>query len=112
MGRKIKIVSVKFSEAELEKIDQMAFKTCRMRSTYIREVALGYKPQEKPSEDFKEVINQLEYLNNNVNQLATEAHSLGHIDENKYKKYSDELDKLIISIKRKYLLGENRYGYN
>ena len=76
MERKIRIVSVKFSESELEQIDKMAFKTCRMRSTYIREVVLGYAPQERPSEDFNEVIKQLRYLNNNINQLTAKAHSL------------------------------------
>lgn len=112
MERKIRIVSVKFSESELEKIDKMAFKTCRMRSTYIREVVLGYAPQERPSEDFYEVIRQLRYLNNNINQLTAKAHSLGFIDDKKYEKQVRQINSLIIEMKRKYLLGENRNGSN
>ena len=112
MGRKIRIVSVKFSDSELDQIDKMAFKTCRMRSTYIREVALGYTPQEKPSADFDEVIRQLRYLNNNMNQLTAKAHSLGFIDEKKYDNQVRQINSLIIEMKRKYLLGENRNGGN
>lgn len=111
MGRKINIVSVKFSDDELAQIDKMAFKTCRMRSTYIREVSLGYSPQERPSEDFNEVIRQLKYLNNNINQIAVKAHSLGFIDK-KYDKEVKQINSLIVEMKRKYLLGENRYGNN
>lgn len=112
MERKIKIVSVKFSESELEQIDKMAFKTCRMRSTFIREVALGYSPREKPSEDFNEVIKQLRYLNNNLNQLVAKAHSIGFIDNKKYDKQVKEINSLIISMRKKYLIGENRNGNN
>ena len=110
MERKIRIVSVKFSDSELEQIDKMAFKTCRMRSTYIREVVLGYAPQERPSEDFNEVIRQLRYLNNNLNQLTVKAHSFGFIDDRKYANQVNEINSLIIGMKRKYLLGEKRNG--
>ena len=112
MNRRLKIVSVKFNENELKRVDEMAFKTCRMRSTYIREVALGYTPQEKPSADFDEVIRQLRYLNNNMNQLTAKAHSLGFIDEKKYDNQVRQINSLIIEMKRKYLLGENRNGSN
>ena len=112
MGRRLKIVSVKFSDNELKTIDEKAFKTCRMRSTYIREVALGYSPQERPSEDFNEVIRQLRYMNNNLNQLTAKAHSLGFIDEKKYDKQVRQISSLIVEMKRKYLLGEKRDGSN
>lgn len=112
MGRRLNIVSVKFSDNELKRIDENAFKTCRMRSTYIREVALGYAPQERPSEDFSEVIRQLRYMNNNLNQLTAKAHSFGFIDERKYSNQVDAINALIVGMKRKYLLGENRYGNN
>ena len=106
MNRRIKVVSVKFSEPELKKIDEMAFKTCRMRSTYIREVALGYTPQERPSKEFNEVLKQLRYLNNNLNQLTVKAHSFGFIDARKNDKLVEQINSLIVEMKRNYLLGE------
>ena len=112
MNRRLKIVSVKFNENELKRVDEMAFKTCRMRSTYIREVVLGYAPKERPPEDFNEVIRQLRYLNNNLNQLTVKAHSFGFIDERKYSNQVKEINALIVEMKRKYILGENRNGDN
>lgn len=106
MSNRTKIVSVKFSENELEKVDRMAFKTCRMRSTFIREVVLGYAPKEKPSDDFKEVIRQLRYLNNNLNQLTVKAHSLDYIDEKKCRKQLKQINELVIDMRRKYLTNE------
>lgn len=112
MSKRINIVSVKFSNNELKKIDEMAFKTCRKRSTYIRETSLGYTPKEKPPDDFYEVIKELRFLNNNLNQLTAKAHSLGFIDEKKYNKQMQMIRELVIEMKRKYLLGEKRYGNN
>ena len=112
MSRRINVISVKFNDRELDFIDKMAFKTCRKRSTYIRETALGYTPREKPPEDFYKVLKQLRYLNNNLNQLTTKAHSLGFIDEKRYNKQIGMIGELVLELKRKYILGENRNGNN
>ena len=110
MSKRINVISVKFSDGELDLIDKMAFKTCRKRSTYIRETSLGYKPKEKPPEDFYEVLKQLRYLNNNLNQITSTAHSLGVINEKYYDKQMQMVRELVIDMKRKYLLGEKRDG--
>lgn len=105
MSKRINIISVKFSDSELDLIDKMAFKTCRKRSTYIRETSLGYTPKEKPPQDFYEVLKQLRYLNNNLNQITTKAHSLGIIDEKSYDKQMKLIRELVLDMKRKYLIG-------
>ena len=112
MSKRINIISVKFSDTELDLIDKMAFKTCRKRSTYIRETSLGYKPKEKPPEDFYEVLKQLRYLNNNLNQITVKAHSFGVINEQDYDKQMQMIRELVLDMKRKYLLGEKRDGNN
>lgn len=112
MSKRINIISVKFSDGELDMIDKMAFKTCRKRSTYIRETALGYTPREKPPQDFYEVLKQLKYLNNNLNQITVKAHTYGVIDENDYDKQMQMVRELVLDMKRKYLLGEKRDGNN
>ena len=106
MSKRINIISVKFSDNELEKIDKMAFKTCRRRSTYIRETSLGYTPKEKPPQDFYDVLKQLRYLNNNLNQITVKAHSLGVINEKDYHNQMRMIRELVLNMKRKYLLGE------
>lgn len=110
MSRRINVISVKFNDRELDLIDKMAFKTCRKRSTYIRETSLGYTPREKPPQDFYEVLKQLRYLNNNLNQITTKAHSFGLINEKDYDKQMQMIRELVLDMKRKYLLGENRDG--
>lgn len=110
MSRRINIISVKFNDDELDHIDKMAFKTCRKRSTYIRETSLGYTPKEKPPEDFYKVLKQLRYLNNNLNQITVKAHSLGIINEKDYDKQMQMIRELVLNMKRKYLLGEKRDG--
>ena len=112
MSKRTNIISVKFSDTELDLIDKMAFKTCRKRSTYIRETSLGYKPKEKPPEDFYKVLKQLRYLNNNLNQITTKAHSLGVINEKDYDKQMRMIRDLVLDMKIKYLLGEKRDGNN
>ena len=47
-----------------------------------------------------------------MNQLTAKAHSLGFIDEKKYDNQVRQINSLIIEMKRKYLLGENRNGSN
>ncbi len=112
MSKKVNVISVKFSNEELEQIDRRALKTYRKRSTYIREVALGYAPKEKPPLEFYDVLKELRFLNNNLNQLTTKAHSLGFIDEKRYNKQIGMIGELVLELKRKYILGENRNGNN
>lgn len=97
------VVSVKFNDIELEKLDEFAMKTGRKRSTYIRQVALGYKPKEKPPIEFYDVIKELRYLNTSLNQIAKKAHALNYIDVPRYEKEIKHLNEFILKTKEKFL---------
>ena len=103
--KKRRVISVKFYDEELETIDRNAELTGRKRSTYIREVALGNTPKEKPSKEFYEAIKLLRYISNNINQIAknSNANSSGFVNENKYDEQVVKLNSFIIDIKKKFL---------
>ena len=65
----------------------------------------GFKPKEKPSEEFYEDLNSIRKVGNILNQIARRAHYQGYIEDEKFlRKMENELQNLILNIKRKYLL--------
>ena len=60
-------------------------------SDYIRHLIVGYKPKEKPSEQFYEEIKNIRNIGNNINQIARIANAKGVIDVPHLKK---EIDKV------------------
>lgn len=72
-------------------------------SDYIRHLIVGYKPKEKPSEQFYEEIKNIRNIGNNINQIARIANAKGVIDVPHLKKEIDKLDEFIIDMKNKYL---------
>ncbi len=75
-------------------------------SDYIRHLIMGYKPKEKPSENFYEDIKSIRQIGNNINQLVRIANAIGIIDIPHLNKKIEKLDGLIIDIKNKYLKPE------
>ena len=75
-------------------------------SDYIRHLIVGYRPKEKPPEQFYEDIKGIRNIGNNINQIARIANAKGIIDVPHLKKEIDKLDQLIIDIKSKYLRPE------
>ncbi len=75
-------------------------------SDYIRHLIMGYKPKEKPSENFYEDIKSIRQIGNNINQIARIANAKGIIDIPHLNKEIEKLDGLIIDIKNKYLKPE------
>lgn len=72
-------------------------------SDYIRHLIVGYKPKEKPPEQFYEDIKSIRMIGNNLNQIARIANAKGIVDVPHLRKEIDKLDQLIIDIKSKYL---------
>lgn len=72
-------------------------------SDYIRHLIVGYKPKEKPPEQFYEDIKGIRMIGNNLNQITRIANSKGIVDVPHLRKEIDKLDQLIIDIKSKYL---------
>lgn len=72
-------------------------------SDYIRHLIVGYKPKEKPPEQFYEDMKGIRKIENNINQIARMANAKKVIDVPHLKKEIDKLDELIVDMKNKYL---------
>lgn len=75
-------------------------------SNYIRKLLVGYKPKEKPPEEFYVAIKNIRAIGNNINQIARMANARGVVDMLRFNKEVDKLDQLIIDIKNKYIRPE------
>ena len=75
-------------------------------SDYIRQLLVGYKPKERPPEEFYVAIKSIRLIGNNINQIARMAKARGVVDVLHFNKEVDKLDQLIIDIKNKYLRPE------
>lgn len=75
-------------------------------SDYIRNLLVGYKPKEKPPEDFYIAIKNIRAIGNNINQIARMANARGVIDVPHLNKEIDKLDQLIVDLKNRYIRPE------
>ncbi|HJJ16207.1 MAG TPA: plasmid mobilization relaxosome protein MobC [Clostridiaceae bacterium] len=90
------------NEEELKTLKQNAMKTGLNESTYIRNLIMGYKPKEQPTENMYEIINQLKLIGINLNQIARKANALNLVDAPFYKKVYMKWSKLVKNIKKDF----------
>lgn len=72
-------------------------------SAVIRLLIRGYEPREKPDDRFYEAMQNLSTIGNNINQLATKAHTLGFIDAPMLKEEALRWHRLQADIESKFL---------
>lgn len=75
-------------------------------SDYMRHLIVGYKPKEKPPEEFYNNFKEIRRIGKNINQIARLASASNKVDMLYFQKQIDMLDTLIIEIKNKYLRPE------
>lgn len=81
---KTKKLSLRLSEKEYKRITRRA-KSCGLtKSSYVRQLIIGYKPKESPPADYFAMTRELKEIGNNLNQLAFVANATGLIDEAAY----------------------------
>lgn len=93
-----------FSEEECKILADNSEKVGLSESEYIRELLVGYKLKEKPDDRFYENLKVFRGLANNMNQIASKAHSLGFIDEIQYKKNVEMIKQFIKDLKKEFLM--------
>lgn len=77
-------LSLRLSEKESKRITRWA-KSCRfIKSAYVRQLIIGYKPKESPPAGYFAMTRELKEIGNNMNQLAFMANASGLIDEAAY----------------------------
>lgn len=106
--REIKL-SVYLNYDEWKMLTLKAEKVEYNKSALVRSLIEGFEPKEKPSEEFYEDLNSIRKVGNVLNQIARRAHYQGYIEDEKFlRKMENELQNLILNIKRKYLLPEEK----
>ena len=91
------------NEDELKALKQNSKREGLNESAYIRNLIMGYKPKEQPTENMYEIIKQLQLVGINLNQIARKANALDIIDAPFYKKVYEKWNKLAQDIKKEFL---------
>lgn len=70
------------------------------KQSYLLLLTKNMIPQPLPCDDFQEVIRQLRYIGNNINQLTMIANKTQSIDILKFNQLRDNLNKEILEIRK------------
>ena len=90
-------------DEENKRLKQNAKKAGLNESAYIRNLIMGYKPKEQPTENMYEIIKQLQLVGINLNQIARKANALDIIDAPFYIKVYTKWNELAENIKYEFL---------
>ena len=113
-GRKrTHLVKVYLNDTEYEKLCKDAAIFKRDKSKYLRLLIDWIEPVAPPSGEVKEFTRELRRLGVSMNQIAARANSLGFVDYLEYRRYADEVMKVLGAIQQEYakkgvkLIGNN-----
>lgn len=98
-----RIIPVRVSYSEYQKIIDNAKRADKKVSTYMRAVALGTVIKEKPDGRFYECLKDLRYIRMGLKNIHNLAHFTQKIDVLKLEKEVEKIDKFILEIKQTYL---------
>ena len=62
---------------------------------------------EKPDKEFYKAVNTIRPIARNINQIAAIANKKGFIDIRRYNENINEINKFIIDIRKRFLIGTN-----
>ena len=105
-------VLIRFSDEELQHLDEWSAAANMSRSNYIRQLVAGFQPVEFPPVEYKQVIDELQHIGINMNQLATKAHSLGFIDEPEYRRNANRVWRIVAELAAQLARGGIKIGGN
>ena len=95
-----------FSRDEAQDLQKKAKKTCLTEAALVRLLVRGYEPKERPDERFYDVMRQLSFIGNNINQLAAQANSLSFVDAQKLQKEAERWHTFQADVERQFLRPE------
>ena len=102
-GRKrAHLVKVYLNDAEYEKLCRDASTFKRDKIKYLRLLIDWIEPVAPPSVEVKELARELRRLGVSMNQIAARANSLGFVDDLEYRRYADEVMKVLGAIQQEY----------
>lgn len=77
-------IKVRLTQAEMVHLTQLVSASGLSRETYLRKLISGVVPREAPPPDFFDMVRELHYIGNNLNQISMKAHALNAIDAKHY----------------------------
>ena len=95
MRKRNQRVEVYLTKEELTRLNENVARTGMSREGYMRALILGHEPKELPPMDFYDLLKELRQINNNINQIAAKANSIGFVDHGQYRKDSMALSEVI-----------------
>ena len=105
-------VLIRFSDEELQRLDEWSAAANMSRSNYIRQLIAGFQPVAFPPVEYRQVIDELQHIGINMNQLATKAHSLGFIDEPEYRRNANRVWQIVAELAAQLARGGIKIGGN
>ena len=96
------LVKVYLNDAEYEKLCRDAEMFKRDKSKYLRLLIDWIEPIAPPSVEVKEFTRELRRLGVSMNQIAARANTLGFVDDLEYRRYADEVMKVLGAIQQEY----------
>lgn len=98
MRNRTKAFSARLSEQEYETLNKAITKTGLTKSAFIRTVARGYLPKERPPDGYDEIISELTEIGNKLYHISNTK----TFDADSVKEQADRLDKAILKINAFY----------
>lgn len=95
MEKRNNCIVLRLTKKELEELNSKASKSGYSREEFIRQTLAGATLSERPSKDLLQVIKQLQYISNNMNQIAMRANATNMIDALSYRNEVTKLQLLI-----------------
>ena len=96
------LIKVYLSDDEYEKLCKDAAMFKRDKSKYIRLLIEWIEPVAPPSVEVKEFTRELRRLGVSLNQIAARANTLGFVDDLEYRRYANEVMKVLGAIQQEY----------
>ncbi|MBR2885394.1 MAG: plasmid mobilization relaxosome protein MobC [Clostridia bacterium] len=95
MEKRTNCIILRLSQKELDELNLKVSKSVYSREEFIRQTLAGAILNERPSKDLLQVIKQLQYIGNNMNQIAMRANAINMIDALSYRNETTKLQLLI-----------------
>ena len=102
MRNRTKTFSARLSHKEYETLNKAITKTGLTKSAFIRNVARGYLPKERPPDGYDEIISELTEIGNKLYHISNTK----TFDADSVKEQADRLDKAILRINAFYTVPE------
>jgi len=88
------------NESEACQLRSMSQKSGLSMQAYLRALIHNRPLKEQPHVDFLTVLKQLQQINNNMNQIASKANTIGFIDASAYQENVNQLQDITAELLR------------